>query len=115
MELSFRETSKELNELHLTFNRVARTINLATQSLQSQVTDEQQAQALLSYADAFHIYSEFDEHHSQKGVCLANIGAIMMQKGDYRKSRLYYSDAIGNLVINMEGDSDDEQKALSVV
>ena len=30
VELSYRETSKELNELHLTFNRVARTINLAT-------------------------------------------------------------------------------------
>ena len=40
VELSFRETSKELNELHLTFNRVARTINLATESLQAQVTDE---------------------------------------------------------------------------
>jgi len=28
VELSFKHTCKELNELHLTFNRVARTINL---------------------------------------------------------------------------------------
>ena len=39
----------------------------------------------------------------------------MMQMGDYRKARIYYSDAIGNLQINMEDQSDDEQKALSVV
>jgi hypothetical protein len=36
VELSFTQTSKELNELHLTFNRVARTINLATQSMSDQ-------------------------------------------------------------------------------
>ena len=33
VELSFKQSSKELNELHLTFNKVARTINLATQSM----------------------------------------------------------------------------------
>jgi hypothetical protein len=33
VELSFKQSSKELNELHLTFNRVARTINLASQSM----------------------------------------------------------------------------------
>ena len=30
VELSFKATSKELNELNLTFNRVARTLKLAT-------------------------------------------------------------------------------------
>lgn len=30
LELSFNLSSKELNELHLTFNAVARTLNLAT-------------------------------------------------------------------------------------
>lgn len=39
VELSYRETSKELNELHLTFNRVARTINLATQSMATDQTE----------------------------------------------------------------------------
>ena len=33
VELSFKHTCKELNELHLTFNRVARTINLPSQSM----------------------------------------------------------------------------------
>ena len=78
VELSYKDSSKELNELHLTFNRVARTINLATQSMAVQESEEKQAQALLSYADAYHIYHEFDENHKQKGVCLTNIGSIMM-------------------------------------
>ena len=60
VQLSFKETSLELNELHLTFNRVARTVNLATCSMSDQLTEEQLAQALLTYADAYHIYSEFD-------------------------------------------------------
>ena len=96
-ELSYKESSKELNELHLTFNRVARTMQLATQSMAVQVSEEKQAQALLSYADAYHIYHEFDEFHQQKGVCLTNIGSIMMQQGDYQKARKYYDDAIKNL------------------
>ena len=33
VELSYKDSSKELNELHLTFNRVARTMALATQSM----------------------------------------------------------------------------------
>lgn len=33
VELSFKRSCKELNELQLTFNRVARTINLATKSM----------------------------------------------------------------------------------
>ena len=40
VELSFKRTSKELNELHLTFNRVCRTINLASQSMSDIVTEE---------------------------------------------------------------------------
>ena len=78
VELSFRANCRELNELNITFNSVARTINLAYSKMSSHLTEEQQAQALLSYADAYHIYSEFDENHSQKGVCLANMGSVMM-------------------------------------
>lgn len=40
VELSYKETSKELNELHLTFNRVARTITLATQSMATDLNEE---------------------------------------------------------------------------
>ena len=98
----------ELNELHLTFNRVARTINLASQKMDTQLTEEQQAQALLSYADAYYIYHEFDENHRQKGVCLANIGSIMMKMDDHKKARSYYEEAIQNINAKMFGDSDDD-------
>ena len=64
VELSYRETSKELNELHLTFNRVARTINLATQSMATDQTEFELARSLLSYSDAYHIYDEFDTEHT---------------------------------------------------
>ena len=41
--LSFKHTCKELNELHLTFNRVARTINLSSQSMSGEAVDDEQA------------------------------------------------------------------------
>lgn len=40
VELSYKPTSKELNELHLTFNRVARTINLASKTMADRMTEE---------------------------------------------------------------------------
>ena len=40
VELSYKPSCKEINELHLTFNRVARTINLASSSITQQVTEE---------------------------------------------------------------------------
>jgi len=43
VELSFKQMSAELNELHLTFNRVARTINLATNSMSGHQTEHEQA------------------------------------------------------------------------
>jgi len=109
VELSFKHSSKELNELHLTFNRVVRTINLATLKIQNQ-TEEEQAQALLNYADAYHIYDEFDRNHSQKGVCLANIGSIMMQMGDYSQAREYYDQAILNMKGNIDWQGDENIK-----
>ena len=88
----------------MTFNRVARTMALATQSMAVQESEEKQAQALLSYADAYHIYTEFDVNHKQKGVCLTNIGSIMMQQRDYKKARQYYNDAIKNLNFHTYGE-----------
>ena len=38
--------------------------------------------ALLNYSDAYYIFKEFEDDKS-RGICLANIGAIMMQKEDY--------------------------------
>lgn len=77
VQLSFHPSCKEINELHLTFNRVAKTINLATQSIMDQQGDEKLAQALMSYSEAYHIFGEFDKDHKERGVCLANIGSIM--------------------------------------
>ena len=41
VELSFKQTSQELNELHLTFNRVARTMNLASLSMQDKGREDE--------------------------------------------------------------------------
>ena len=56
---------------------------------------------MLSFADAYHIFTNLDENHIEKGVCLANIGSIMMQMGDYHKSREYFLLAIQNLKVHM--------------
>ena len=54
-------------------------MHLATQSVNDQLGDEQLAQALLNYAEAYKIFEEFDPKHKHKGVCVANIGSILMQ------------------------------------
>lgn len=56
---------------------------------------------MLSYSDAYHIYNDFDPNHSQKGVCLANIGSLMMQMGDYKKAQEYYKESINNMEKNL--------------
>ena len=66
-------------------------------------TEEQRAAALLSFADTYHIFNNFDENHKEKGVCLANIGSIMLQKGDYRKAWQYFAQAIKNMQSHMKG------------
>ena len=48
----------------------------------SYLKDEKSEKALLNYSEAYDIFRKFnDEQH--KGICLANIGTIMMQKEDY--------------------------------
>ena len=37
----------------------------------------------------------------------------MMQTGDYKRARLYYTEAISNLKLNMLGVDDDDDKHLS--
>ena len=64
--------------MHLTFNKAAKTMHLASQSVNDQAGDEGLAQALLNYADAFKIFDEFDKNHKHKGVCLANVGSILI-------------------------------------
>ena len=69
---------------------------------------------MLSYGDAYHIYKEFDENHSQIGVCIANIGSIMFQKGDFKTARQYYEAAIKNLRGNMPDDNFDQADSLKM-
>ena len=51
-------------------------------------------EAMLGYADAYIIYDEFDSNHSQKGVCLANLGSIAMQLGSYQEACIYTYNSI---------------------
>ena len=44
--------------------------------------DDAKEKALLNYSEAYYIFKEFKDD-KKRGVCLANIGAIMMQKEDY--------------------------------
>lgn len=86
LQLSFKASCFEINELHLTFNKAAKTMNLATQCWKDQKGEEHLAQALLNYAEAYKIFEEFDPNHKHKGVCLANIGSILSQKGEFLKA-----------------------------
>ena len=77
--LSFRFQSHELNQLHVTFNNVAKTILLAADSKKK---NENKNKALLNYSEAYGIFGDFDDA-KHKAICLSNIGAIMLQKKDY--------------------------------
>ena len=77
--LSFRFQSHELNQLHTTFNNVAKTILLAADS---QKKDENKNKTLLNYSEAYGIFEDFNDA-KHKAICLSNIGAIMLQKKDY--------------------------------
>lgn len=87
-ELSFKKSSKELNELSLTFNKVAKTIKIATTSIK----EGDEAQALLNYHEAFNIFSDFKNVREQ-GVCLNNIGTIFMKRHEYLKAYSYFERA----------------------
>jgi len=38
---------------------------------------------------------------------MANIGSIMMKMGDYKKARMYYSEAIANMKFIIYGNEND--------
>ena len=72
--LSFRFQSYEINQLHSTFNNVAKTILLAADSKKK---NENKNKALLNYSEAYGIFETFDDA-KHKAICLSNIGAIML-------------------------------------
>ena len=64
-------------------------------------------EAMLGYADAYLIYNEFDRNHSQKGVCLANMGSISIQMHYYNEAIVYTQSSIRSIKDNI---SDLKQK-----
>lgn len=92
IQLVYKATSSEINELQLNFNKIAKTLSLAEKTIDNKENEA----ALLNYSEAYQIFEEFSPDHSQRGVCLMNIGAIMMRKKEYPSAFLYFNTAIIN-------------------
>ena len=54
--LSFKKSALELNELHRTFNKIAKTMMLASSGMK-----ENKEKAMLNYCEAYHIFKEFND------------------------------------------------------
>lgn len=63
LRLTFKPACKEINDLHLTFNSVQHTLLAAMHSFQDNMNEEKLSEAILSYAEAYHIYDAFDKNH----------------------------------------------------
>ena len=76
--LTYKASNEELNELHLTFNNVAKAMSIA----HGTVKEGEEPQALLNYSEAYHI---FRKHKNMRhmGVCLSNIGSLRLQMKEY--------------------------------
>ena len=76
--LSFKKATKELNELHRTFNKVIRSTIINRSEQTGEVTEKE----LLQLSEAYYIFKDFGDDE-QCGICLSNIGSIMYQKHDF--------------------------------
>ena len=56
VNLTYKASCAELNELQLTFNKVAKTINITNKS----VKEGEEYRAMLDYAEAYHIFEDFE-------------------------------------------------------
>ena len=91
-QLTYQKSALELNQLHLTFNQVASTLDQATvSSSQGQSKD-----ALLNFSKLYSEFGQFDKNHKHRGVCVANIGSIMLNNGDFIRAEQYLQEAIQN-------------------
>ena len=70
-ELTYSASCLELNELQNTFNKVFKVCNIANDS----VKEGSEYRAMLDYAEAYHIFKEFDNQPNMY-TCLSNMGAI---------------------------------------
>ena len=110
IQLVYKASSMEINELQLNFNKVATTLSLADRTIDKKENEA----ALLNYSEAYRIFGEFSEDHSQRGVCLMNIGSIMMRKKDLPGAFQCFNAAIINQHRYMlEIDSNDQQQRSS--
>ena len=56
VDLTYKASCAELNELQLTFNKVAKTINITNKT----VKEGEEYRAMLDYAEAYHIFNDFE-------------------------------------------------------
>jgi nitrogen fixation/metabolism regulation signal transduction histidine kinase len=70
-KLSFKNTNRELNNLHRTFNQIVKTMQVA----KSAAHNEDPSQALLNYYEAVDVFSKFNNHKAM-GMCYNNIGCL---------------------------------------
>ena len=110
IQLAYKASSQEINELQLNFNKVAKTLSLADQS-----TDKKENEiALLNYSEAYSFFREISETHSQLGVCLMNIGTIMMREKDLLGAIQCFNEAIINQREHMNQlDSKDQRSSFA--
>ena len=78
VDLTYKDSCEELNELQLNFNKIAKTINITTKT----VKKGKEYRALLNYAEAYYIFDEF-KNKRQMGICLANMAALRFELGEY--------------------------------
>ena len=88
VELSFKPSSFELNDLHLTFNKVAKTINIANQKTRK----GEEYKALIDYSEAYHIFADF-QNNRKMGICLSNIGTLRMRLKEYSRAEIAFTQA----------------------
>ena len=60
IQLVYKASSMEINELQLNFNKVATTLSLADRTIDNKENEA----ALLNYSEAYRIFGEFSEDHS---------------------------------------------------
>ena len=79
VNFTYKASCEELNDLQLAFNKFAKTLNISNRV----VEQGQEYRALLDYAEAYHIFSDFDNKR-QMGICLSNMAAIRFQINEYK-------------------------------
>ena len=76
LELSYKASCFEVNELQLTFNKMAKTFNITNKTLE----EGKELQRIMEYAEAYQIFKDFDNKR-QMGICISKMGAIRFTLG----------------------------------